>query len=172
MNLVDIDSGKCQENINACISPLAYPNPFNDNYSCSDLQEEETDVFELPTDDDSGPVVLWRIKYHNHDYPNRRRSSWGPTEFFYQLKIFFYANRGRYSRPVHGTAQITNNVACSDPGDFDGFTPPASFFRYDYWQNEHLVITPEKCQKKCEDDFKCTDAFYGEYPNSGGYCKL
>jgi len=171
LNLVDIDAGKCQQNIDNCISPGAPNNPFNDDYSCSNLPEEETDVYELPTNDDSGPVVLWKINFHNHDYPNRRRSSWGPTEFFFQLKKFFYANRGRRSTPVRMTETITNNKICSS-GNFDGFVPPESFFRYDYWQNDHPNLTSETCKNKCEADHKCTDAFYGEYAANNKFCKL
>jgi hypothetical protein len=164
LNLVDFDGGRCQANVAACVNPYTDPNPFNADFPCDSLQEEETDVFELPTSDDSGPVVLWRINYHNHDYPNKRRTTYGPTEFFFELKKFFYSNRGRYSRPTHSTVQITNNVACSDPV-YHLPTPPESFFRYDYWSTSHLGITPEKCQQKCEDDFKCTDAFYVNYEN-------
>jgi hypothetical protein len=171
LNLVDMDPAKCQDNINKCISPFAYPNPWNDNYPCSDLQEDETDVYVLPTSDErSGPVVLWKINNHNHDYPNRRRSDYGPTEFFFQLKKFFYANRGRNSKPIRSTGQIIKDQVCA--GDFDGFVPPGSFFRYDYWSNEHPNVTPEECQKLCQDDFRCTDAFYGEYSADLKFCKF
>ena len=174
MNLVDIDPGRCQANLDSCINPLSYPNnPFNDDYDCADLPEEETEVFVFPTTEESGPVVLWKINYHNHDYPNKRRSSrYGPTEFFFGLKTFFDENRGRYGRGYRVTETTTHDRACSDPWDFDGFAPPEGMFRYDYWSNQHGGVSPDKCREKCEADFRCTDAFYGDYGDGTEFCKL
>ena len=93
MDLMERNVGYCNNILNACAEQR--PNP--PSYSCDTLEEMETDVIEypIPSNSDFGPVVVWRINQHNHDYPNKRRGAWGPTEFFLQLRIFFNNNRGR-----------------------------------------------------------------------------
>ncbi len=94
MNLMNRDLTSCNNILNACVDQR--PNP--PTYSCNDLEEMETDVIEypIPSNSDFGPVEVWRINMHNHDYPNKRRNaSWGPSELFFQLKIFFNNNKGR-----------------------------------------------------------------------------
>ena len=95
------NDAKCNTILNGCISPIADPNPFNEGYSCDNNEDMETDVIEYPVSSDSnaGPVTVWRINMHNHDYPDRRRSRYGPTEFFFELKKFFNDNRGRQTYP-------------------------------------------------------------------------
>ncbi len=165
---------QCQVNIDKCINPLQTPNPWNEGFDCNSLASSETDVIVFPTTEESGPVVLWSINMHNHDYPNKRRSSGGPTELFFQMKSFFNNNRGRFSSPSYMVEQVSTNQICSDPGDFNGYTPPESFFRYEPTHIINSPMTPAKCKEYCANDFRCTDAFYVDYTPYGGYpmCKV
>ncbi len=96
LDLINEDVNKCNKVLNECFSILESPNPWNAGISCDNLPIMETDVINYPISEDSnaGPVTLWRMNIHNHDYPNKRRPN-GPTEFFIQLRKFFNDNRGR-----------------------------------------------------------------------------
>ncbi len=173
LDLVVNDVSRCQETINKCTNPFETPNPWNAGWDCNNWATAETDVIEFPTTEDSGPVVLWSINMHNHDYPNMRRSSGGPTEVFFQLRSFFNANRGLRSSPSYKVEQMSEMFVCANPGDFDGYTPPESFFRYEptlTW----TPMTPARCKEYCENDFRCTDAFYVDYSQYGlrPMCKI
>lgn len=98
LDLVEENLSRCNSIVDECISILETPNPWNEGFSCDSLGVMETDVINYPISNNAnaGPVTLWRINLNNHDYPNRRRSnSWGPSEFFMQLRKFFNENRGR-----------------------------------------------------------------------------
>lgn len=103
LNLINKDQAKCNEILDWCYSIRTWPdpNPYNEGWSCDNLVSDETDVIDYEVTS-GGKVQLWRMNYHNHDYPNKRRSQaigTGPTEFFMQLRIFFNNNRGRDKYP-------------------------------------------------------------------------
>ena len=101
LDLINEDVNKCNRVLSECISIVESPNPWNAGLSCDNIPTMETDVIQYPisSDSDAGPVTLWRINQHNHDYPDKRRSPWGATEYFMQLRKFFYDNRGRRVYP-------------------------------------------------------------------------
>ena len=101
LDLITEDEPRCNTIMNSCISFLESPNPWNAGFSCDNVGVMETDVIEFPVSSESnaGPVTLWRINLNNHDYPNKRRQGYGPTEFFMQLRKFFNDNRGRRKYP-------------------------------------------------------------------------
>jgi len=118
LDLINDNPSRCADRKNACISLHETPNPFNADYDCDDIAFSgslETDVIEypIPASSDAGPVTFMKINLHNHDYPDVRRDGdgwWGPTEFFFQLKKFFYENRGRQS--YSGTHRVSEVSRC------------------------------------------------------------
>lgn len=161
LGLVDDTLEKCNGRINKCTSPIVNPNPWNTGFSCPATDGAETDILDYPVDTVSGagPVQVWRINTWNHDYPNRRLSSYGPTEFFMQLRRFFNTNRGR--KINHGTRSVeivSSYKLCASPA-WDAKPLP---FTNDVWDAN---MTPERCQKMCLDDYQCADAFYIDLTN-------
>mmetsp|Transcript_18961 Transcript_18961/g.28092 ORF Transcript_18961/g.28092 Transcript_18961/m.28092 type:complete len:1368 (+) Transcript_18961:371-4474(+) len=166
MNLINDDTANCNAIINKCFSPIESPNPFNTGFSCDSVDASETEVIEypIPNNSDSGPVTVWRINLHNHDYPNKRRSSgYGPTEFFFQLKKFFNNNRGRQTYPgSRSISQIGTGYLCSNP-PWDQ-TSPEWINRIVNWDG----LSADQCKDRCLQEARCVEAFYLDATPYGG----
>jgi len=171
-----VQDSKCKDKYNACINPKASPNPWNANFDCNSLPTKETDSIVFPITDNAGPVVIWKMNLHNHNYPDvQRMGTYGPTEFFFQIRKFFYANRRRYPRLTRTVEEESTDQYCTDPID-DGVTsPPVTFFQKYIIEAENSLtpMTKERCKQLCQDDDRCSDAFYFHYKNYyPPYCKI
>eukprot|EP00592_Proboscia_alata_P016555 CAMPEP_0194396696 /NCGR_PEP_ID=MMETSP0174-20130528/125135_1 /TAXON_ID=216777 /ORGANISM="Proboscia alata, Strain PI-D3" /LENGTH=998 /DNA_ID=CAMNT_0039192795 /DNA_START=386 /DNA_END=3382 /DNA_ORIENTATION=- len=159
LNLIKKSNSVCQNVVNSCISPYV----VDTGYTCANLPVDETQVIEYGiTDNSAGPVVLWKIMLHNHDYPNKRRVSFGPTEFFFQLKLFFNANRG--IKTFSGTRSITEvaQETCNTPDAltmlYDSSKPVSRFIKtMGPLPGNAGKIT---CGEYCLREQRCVDAFY------------
>lgn len=165
MNLINEDITKCNEILDKCFSPIESPNPFNAGYSCDSLDAFETEVIEysIPNSSDAGPVTVWRMNLHNHDYPNKRRSPYGQTEFFFQLKKFFNNNRGRQTYPgSRSISQTGTGYLCSNP-PWDQ-TSPEWINRLVNWDD----LSVDECKDRCLREARCAEAFYLDATPYGG----
>jgi len=158
----------CKARYDSCINPNVSPNPFNEAFDCANLEVEETEVIEFPITENAGPVTLWKVNYLNHDYPLNRKMLFGATEFYFQLRIYFNNNRGRYPDPERPAVdQVATDVKCADPAGFQVRVPPESFFREDILPVGD-GMTAARCKEICQNDFRCTDAFFVDYTSGGG----
>jgi hypothetical protein len=152
----------CEAVLADCVDQYGRPSPFNAGFSCASLPDAETDVIDYPVNPGSKPVRLLRINIHNHDYPNRRRSRGGPSEFFFTIRKFFNDYRGERPPKAEQTVRDMGARVCADP-DFLSEGPSVAYRRKIWDSHEAGGVTPQICSERCRADEECVESFYIDY---------
>lgn len=164
LDLITEDASRCDEVYNDCVVVSAGTlSPFNEHFDCGKLGTDETDVidFPIPAESDAGPVQVWKINIQNHDYPNKRRGNWlAGTEFFFELRKFFYRNIGRQTYPPANREieeVLAPSVLCNSP--YWIAYGPDYVNRHTNWD----IRNAEECRDRCLAERKCVEAFFVDF---------
>eukprot|EP00555_Chaetoceros_dichaeta_P001754 CAMPEP_0198276148 /NCGR_PEP_ID=MMETSP1447-20131203/65154_1 /TAXON_ID=420782 /ORGANISM="Chaetoceros dichaeta, Strain CCMP1751" /LENGTH=1050 /DNA_ID=CAMNT_0043971071 /DNA_START=60 /DNA_END=3213 /DNA_ORIENTATION=- len=162
-----INDNDCELVKDSCISVVASPpNPWNEDVDCSTLGTNETDVIEYPINDDGGPIKVLRMNIHNHDYPNKRRGTYGAAEYFFYMKKFFNENRGLNLGWGYRSIERIDNRQCLGPVWYNAHTTDPLSITYRNSTFEGVDFVAEDCGNWCREEKRCVEAFYYTY-NAG-----
>jgi len=114
------------------------------------IAADQTDEFVYPVDPDAcGSSTLWRMQNWNHDYPNKRKGTYGTTYFWQELLRWLMAHvrcRPRVTRACSTTGATT---ACGTPVSTQAFLA-----------TEGAGANAEACRYQCERSKGCAEGWY------------